>query len=171
MKQTAEYLKPFFGPIVRQSFNKFIELSDARLQGYVAGILADFCASDRLWSIRSADGKPLAGIGSLIEMSDPVFGRASSFEVEREVRKYIGDYTLFLSGILPVDSPNFRRSWARREEDSSDVVAVGKESYFIVASIDEIERPKEAPLFTDLHRHFELCVEGLHDVAHKINMC
>ena len=33
--------------------------------------------------------------------SNPVFGPAPSFDRERQVRKHIGDYTLFFTGMFP----------------------------------------------------------------------
>jgi len=36
----------------------------------------------------------------LIE-SDPIYGPAPSFDRERQVRKHIGDYTLFYAGMFP----------------------------------------------------------------------
>ena len=33
--------------------------------------------------------------------SNPVYGPAPSFDRERQVRKHIGDYTLFFTGMFP----------------------------------------------------------------------
>ncbi len=168
MKQAADYLKPFFNPIVRQAFSPFIELRDERVQEYIAGVLAGFCASDRLWSIRDADGRPIVRMEGLIDRADPVLGSAASFGEERNVRQYIGDYALFLAGVFPESVRSSRPRWVDQPGDPADIVKVGKESYLIVASFDEVENPGEAPLFKKLSRHFELCAGGLRRVAQEI---
>ncbi len=168
MKQTADYLKPFFNPIVRQAFSPFIELRDERMQEYVAGVLAEFCASDRLWSICDTGGKPIIRMENLIERADPILGSAASFGEERNVRQHIGDYALFLAGVFPESFRSSRTRWVDQPKDPVEIVKTGKESYLIVALFDEVENPGEAPLFKKLSRHFELCAGGLRRMAHEI---
>jgi hypothetical protein len=58
-----------------------------------------------------------------------------SFEREREVRKHIGDYTLFLTGIFPEYVARLPRRGLRLDS-MIDYVQAGKESYRIVAAFD-----------------------------------
>src|SRR5437899_6632116 len=45
-------------------------------------------------------GRRLEDVGEMLIESNPLLG-AASFGREREVRKHVGDYTLFLTGLFP----------------------------------------------------------------------
>src|SRR5213082_397781 len=93
----------------------------------------------------------------LIE-SNPLLG-AASFGREREVRKHVGDYTLFFTGLFPEHLKRPRRSVAL--DYFIDYVKAGKESYEVVSKFDQFEYRRVAPLFRRLSDNFELCVYGL----------
>src|SRR5437899_12199158 len=95
----------------------------------------------------------------LIE-SNPLL-EASSFDRERQVRKHIGDYTLFMTGIFPENVADARRRRQLRVDAFLDYVKAGKESYAIVSSFDQFEYRHEAHLFLPLSTHFELAFNGL----------
>jgi hypothetical protein len=63
---------------------------------------------------------------------------ARRFEREREVRKHIGDYTLFLTGMFPEYVATLPRRGLRLDR-LIDYVKAGKESYRIVAAFDQFE--------------------------------
>lgn len=93
--------------------------------------------------------------------------RGRSFDREREVRKHIGDYTLFLTGLFPeYVAPLPRRGL--RLDAFIDYMKVGKESYGIVSSFDVFEYRDEAPLFRQLSEQFEVCVYGLNLVKRDL---
>jgi hypothetical protein len=100
--------------------------------------------------------------------SDPIYGPAASFDREREVRKHIGDYTLFFTGMFP-ESINHLRLRRHRLESFVDFVRAGKESYNIVAQFNMYEYESEAPLFGKLSRWFERCVFGLNSVRRELD--
>ena len=99
--------------------------------------------------------------------SDPVYGAASSFDRERQVRKHIGDYSLFFTGMFP-ESLNARRLRRSRMDSLVDFVKAGKESYYIVSKFEHFEYAKVAPLFANLSRNFEECVYGLNRVKNEL---
>ena len=99
--------------------------------------------------------------------SDPVYGPAPSFDRERQVRKHIGDYTLFLHGMFP-ESINHLRLRKQRLENFVDWMKAGKESYFIVSKFEHFEYAKVAPLFARLSQEFEACVFGLNCVKNEL---
>ena len=94
--------------------------------------------------------------------SNPLLG-ASSFDREREVRKHIGDYTLFLTGMFPEYVARLPRRGLRLDS-MIDYVKAGKESYRIVAAFDQFEYARVAPLFRRLSDEFEYCIYGLNRV-------
>src|SRR5262245_64165706 len=99
--------------------------------------------------------------------SNPVLD-APSFEREREVRKHIGDYTLFLTGMFPEYVATLPRRGLRLDS-IIDYVKAGKESYRIVGAFDQFEYRHVAPLFRRLAEHFEYCVHGLDRKSTRLN--
>ncbi len=167
MDKTEQILMDFFGGAVSRAFNSFIELRDDEIQIYIAAMLAEFHMSDHLWNVRDANERSLVQVAELLAEADPVFGNAPSFERERQVRKHVGDYTLFLAGMFPegLNRSRFRRM--RRPDDPTDLIKVGRESYLAVASFDELARREEAFLFRKLSKRFGTCVEGLRLAARE----
>jgi hypothetical protein len=102
----------------------------------------------------------------MIEASDPIFGAASSFDEERKVRRHIGDYALFATGMYPEST----HLWKHTGDASFiEMVRTGKESYSIVAAFDLFEYRDEAPLFARLSHDFERCMHGLKYVREELD--
>ena len=135
---------------------------DREIVGYVANLLIDFVHVDQLYRIRNSRGKRLEDVGEMLVESNPAL-EARSFEREREVRKHIGDYTLFLTGMFPEFVAALPRRGLRLDS-MIDYVKAGKESYRIVAAFDQFEYRRVAPLFRRLSEQFEYCVYGLNRV-------
>ena len=135
---------------------------DQELVAYVGNLLIDFVHVDNLYRIRNCRGKRLEEVGELLIESNPALD-APSFEHERLVRKHIGDYTLFLTGMFP----EYVATLPRRElrlDSIIDYVKAGKESYRIVGAFDQFEYRHVALLFRRLAEQFEYCVHGLNRV-------
>ena len=153
-------LQELFTELIHNHFHRDVGLHDAELQDYLINMLAEFCESEQLFKICDGGGRPLGDVGEMLLESDPVYGPAPSFDRERQVRKHIGDYTLFLSGMFP-ESINHYRLRRQRLENLIDFIKAGKESYYIVSKFDQFEYARLAPLFAKLAREFESCVYGL----------
>ena len=141
---------------------------DREIVGYVANLLIDFVHVDQLYRIRNSRGKRLEDVGEMLVESNPAL-EARSFEREREVRKHIGDYTLFLTGMFPEFVAALPRRGLRLDS-MIDYVKAGKESYRIVAAFDQFEYRRVAPLFRRLSEQFEYCVYGLNRVKGDLEM-
>jgi hypothetical protein len=157
-------LQELFIELIHRHFDRDIGLRDSEVQDYIASVLTEFCECDQLFKIRSATNRALDDVGEMLLEADPVYGPAPSFDRERQVRKHIGDYTLFLSGMFPESINRFRLRRARLES-FVDFLKAGKESYYIVSKFDQFEYVKLAPLFAKLAKEFESCVYGLNLVA------
>jgi len=83
------------------------------------------------------------------------------------LRKHIGDYTLFFTGMFP-ESINHYRLRHDRLENFVDWMKAGKESYYIVSKFEYFEYAKVAPLFATLSQNFEQCVYGLNMVKNDL---
>jgi hypothetical protein len=142
-------LQQLFKELVARHYAEQIGIRDPQIVGYVAHLLADFIEVDQMYKIRNATGKPLTDVGEMLVESDPVYGPAPSFDRERQVRKHIGDYTLFFAGMFP-ESINHFRLRRQRVENFVEWVKAGKESYYIVSKFEHFEYTKVAPLFARL---------------------
>ena len=160
-------LQKLFLEMVGRHYAHEIGIRDPELVGYVAHLLAEFCDVEQLFKVRDVVGKQLTDVGEMLLESNPVFGPAPSFDRERQVRKHIGDYTLFFTGMFP-ESINHLRLRRHRLENFVDWMKAGKESYYIVAKFDCFEYTKVAPLFERLSDHFEQCVYGLNLVKTEL---
>ncbi len=169
MDSGSKVLQEFFDGLVSQTFASTIGMRDGDLTNYISAMLAGFCQAEELYKIRNAAGRSISDVGELLLESDPVFGPASSSDREREVRKHIGDYTLFFAGMFP-ESINHSRLRRQRLESLVDFIKAGKESYYIVSQFDVFEYAPAAPLFARLSDKFEDCVCGLNMVKNELDV-
>ena len=153
--------------MVAEHFENSLGMRDEDVNGYVAAMLTDFCETEQLFKIRTAEGRPLQDVGEMLLESNPVYGDAPSFDRERQVRKHIGDYTLFFTGMFP-EAINHFRLRKQRLENFVDFIRAGKESYYIVSQFDVWEYAKAAPVFAKLSDKFEECVYGLNQVKNDL---
>ena len=160
-------LQQLFEDLVGRHYAEEIGIRDPQVVSYVAHLLAEFCDSEQLYKIRDAFHRPLSDVGEMLIESDPVYGPAPSFDRERQVRKHIGDYTLFFAGMFP-ESINHFRLRRQRLENFVEWVKAGKESYYVVSKFEHFEYAKVAPLFACLSKNFESCVYGLNMVKNDL---
>jgi hypothetical protein len=158
-------LQLLFEEVITECYRRGPELDDGELASYVAGILADFSQTEHLYRIRNAQGRPLRDVTDMLLASDPVYGEAESFDRERQVRKHIGDFSLFFAGMFPESA-----QWRHRNHQDGlrALIRAGKESYYIVSQFNVFEFEQEAPLFGRLAENFEACAEGLHLVRKEL---
>jgi hypothetical protein len=159
-------LRVLFAELVQRHLLNAAQLNDVPIARYIANLLVDFCHVDNLYRVRNARGKALEDVGDMLIASNPLL-EGQSFIYEREVRKHIGDYTLFLAGLFPEHLARIHRE-KRRLDSFVDYLKAGKESYGIVAAFDQFEFKDEAPLFRRLADRFELCVFGLNLVKQDL---
>jgi len=162
-------LQQLFVELVGRHYAQEIGIRDPQVVSYVAHLLAEFCDAEQLMEIRTASGRPLNDVGEMLIESDPVYGPAPSFDRERQVRKHIGDYTLFFAGMFP-ESINHYRLRRQRVENFVEWVKAGKESYYIVSKFEHFEYAKVAPVFAQLSSKFEDCVYGLNLVKNELEV-
>jgi len=162
-------LQQLFTELVGRHYAQEIGIRDPQVVGYVSHLLSEFCDAEQLCKIHNAAGRPLSDLGEMLLESDPVYGPAPSFDRERQVRKHIGDYTLFFAGMFP-ESINHSRLRRQRLENLVEWVKAGKESYYIVSKFEYFEYKRVAPLFAQLSAKFEECVYGLNLVKNELEV-
>lgn len=159
-------LSRLFRELVQRRLHDDSRIGDRDVTTYVSELLTRFTDARELYRIRDARGKRLEDVGEMLIESNPLL-EASSFDREREVRKHIGDYTLFLCGVFPEHVARLARQ-SLRLDSIVDYVKAGKESYRVVSSFDQFEYRSEAPLFRKLAEWFEVCVWGLNLVKQDL---
>jgi hypothetical protein len=160
MSAEAHPLEPFFQQAVRNSYEGKLGLHDPEMTGYVAHLLCEFSDARNLYKVRDEAGRPIQELEELVRAADPVLGPASSFDAERALRKYIGDYALFVGGMYP-EASGPGRGRRQHRPTLEELIRAGKESYYIVSQFDLFEYAQEAPLFARLSDGFERCILGL----------
>ena len=162
-------LQQLFVELVGRHYAEEIGIRDPQIVNYVAHLMAEFCEVEQLFKIRNSEDQPITDVGEMLIESNPVYGPAPSFDRERQVRKHIGDYTLFYAGMFP-ESINHYRLRRQRVEGFVDWVKAGKESYYIVSKFEHFEYAKVAPLFAQLSQSFEQLVYGLNLVKNELEV-
>ncbi len=159
-------LRKLLVSLTEKTFTGQVGIQDQDITQYVSNILVDFCSTERLHKVRDARGRPLSDVGEMLVESHPLL-EAGSFDREREVRKHIGDYTLFLAGMFP--EYLHRRSRRFSMDYFVDYIQTGKESYRIVAEFDYGPYKKYSQTFRKLAENFDFCVVGLHFVRDELD--
>jgi hypothetical protein len=160
-------LRALFAELVQTRLLGTAQLNDIAAARYIGRVLVDFCHVENLYKVRSSAGKALQDVGEMLIASNPLL-EGRSFIYEREVRKHIGDYTLFLAGMFPEYVARIHRQ-KKRLDSFVDYLKAGRESYSVVAAFDQFEFKDEAPLFRRLSERFELCVFGLNLVKQDLD--
>ena len=155
----SQSLKDLIEEVIQRNFAENLHLFDHDVMDYVAEVLLRFTSTEELYFLRDARGKTLEDVGQMLIASNPLLD-APNFDAEREVRKHIGDFTLFFAGLFP-EAVNQWRLRRARLDAFLDYIQTGKESYYIVSEFKQFEYRYSAPLFKKMSEEFERCVFGL----------
>ena len=136
-------LKRFFNSIVQRAFGE-PGLAEQPIVGHVSKVLADFADAERLYRLRSIEGKR---IDSLVSMMVELPADGKRAQLERDLQRYIGDYALFMSGIF--------RTHAERGGYLQFYLETGRRSYWNVSELDVALYRAGFLLFQDLSKKFE----------------
>jgi hypothetical protein len=144
---SSHKLKGFFLEVVRKSFDQ-VGVGDRETTDYVASVLAEFTRSDRWLQLRGAEGRRLTSVVEMmLSQLGVVADEAERVQGERTLRKYVGDYTLFMTGL-------FRRF----VEDGGYLtyyLEEGARSYHAVSELDVSLYKPGFLIFDELSRGFE----------------
>lgn len=160
MPVQAHPLRPFFQSEVTAIFEGNLGLNDRELIAYVAHVLCRYSEEGSLFLQRGFAGYSIGELAAMIRDADPVYGTAASFDVERAQRQHIGDYCLFVAGMIP-EAVGTEQTGKSRRPSLGELIRAGKDSYFVVSQFDLFEYKKEAPVFARLAEQFERYVLGL----------
>lgn len=150
-------LKAFFGKLIRMSFYDLGKEKDTQVASYLTDMLADFTETERLYRMRDSEGRRVETIVEMILETKTNPQETSDWE--RELRKYVGDFTLFMTGIF--------RDYVVRDSYLRYYLNEGTRSYFLVSRFD-LETGKGDPImFSKLSHDFEF-YSGALDYMRKV---
>lgn len=140
-------LQPFFLECARRSFHE-LGLHDPPIIEYVANVLTNFARADQLYRLHTPSGKRLESIVEMLSTALTPTGESPlPVQRERELRKYVGDYALFMSGL-------FRTAIDRRGV-LDYYLQEGRRSYWKVSELDLTLYQTGFLLFQELSKNFE----------------
>jgi hypothetical protein len=148
-------LARFFDRVTRQAFGD-LALDDPPAARYLADLLTRFARTDALYPVQASTTRRLETIGdALLEIQRLWDSEAQEFnpEAERTLRRHIGDYTLFMTGIF---RDHIERLSAVRYYEHE-----GRRAYRFVAELARAGDQPEASLFRRLSEGFDLYAGSL----------
>ncbi len=150
-RASLERLRSFFTDMTRRSFGQ-LGVGDREVTDYIANLLAEFAQTNRWLPFRNIAARRCT---SVVEM---LAGRLSSqgerrLLDERALRKHVGDYTLFMSGLF--------RAFVERCGYLDYYLEEGSRSYQAVSALDAALYRPGGVLFEELARGFERYSGGL----------
>lgn len=147
-----EKVREFFLWSVRRSFWD-LNLKEPQVSEYVAEVLTNFVRIENLYPLTNQRGERLETIAEMLLEANMITLSGGSLYKEREIRKHIGDYALFMSGLFP--------EYVKRRSLWDYYLQQGALAYFQVSELNRALLRPGGGLFEELGRKFEFYVEAL----------
>jgi hypothetical protein len=145
-------LRRFFDQAVRASFND-LAIADEPAATYLADLLTRFARTENLFPPGVALPRLETVVDMLLEVQSAWQDDAPTFQPEHEVsvRRHIGDYTMFMTGVF--------RERVERLASHAFYVAQGKRAYHFVS--EHARATQKAAPYRRLAEHFESFASAL----------
>jgi hypothetical protein len=145
-KAPENSLQGYFLQVVRQSFWQ-VGIYDATVAHYVADVLADFARADNLYQMRGRGGRKIDSVVEMLAQAPAVPADEADVLRQRRLRKYVGDYALFMSGIF--------RKYIEGKGSLDYYIQEGSRSYWTVSELDLALYRTGYYLYQELSTKFE----------------
>jgi hypothetical protein len=140
-------LRAFFFECARKSFYE-LGLNDRAVIDYIANMLTAFAHTDQLYQLRAPSGRRLDSVVEMLSIQTAASPTPHPQVMrEREIRKYVGDYTLFMSGLF--------RTFIEKRGFLDYYLQEGRRSYWKVSELDLALYHTGFLLFQELSKNFE----------------
>jgi hypothetical protein len=152
-------LSRFFDRVIRASFHD-LALSGDPAAPYLADLLTRFARTDNLHPRGATLPRLDTVVDMLIEAQNLWRDDSPWFEPEHEVavRRHIGDYTLFMTGLFP--------ERVEKVASTGFYISQGKRAYQFVSEHDRAAARDGATVFRRLADRFENYARALHYARH-----
>lgn len=150
-------LQRLFAGLVEQVFESELGCCSPAMTNYLTDMLVEFTHIDQVFRLRGVDGETIREI-SRMEAEAHLGADLSQTQKRCLVNRYIGDFTLFWTGVYP--------EWLRPRHPAGvsrfeEYLLQGRRSYGIASELAREDDRPPASLLRDLSEHFEFCVHGL----------
>ena len=139
-------LQSYFLQVVRQSFWQ-VGIYDATVAQYIAQVLADFALADNLYKMRGQSGRKIDSVVEMLAHAPAVPSDEADVLRQRMLRKYVGDYALFMSGVF--------RKYIDGKGSLDYYIQEGSRSYWTVSELDLALYRTGYYLYQELSTKFE----------------
>jgi len=92
-------LREFFDWAIRRSFWD-LNVRERPVTEYITGVLVDFARTENLYKIRDREGRSLDTVVELLLEAQEALVVQSDVTRERAIKKHVGDYVLFMTGLF-----------------------------------------------------------------------
>lgn len=150
-------LRKLFGGLIEQVFMTDIGICDTRLTDYLSDLLSEFLHIDSIYALHSIDGEVIREV-SRAEAEAYLGPEIAGTTRTRLVNRFIGDFTLFWTGVYP-EHLRVRGAGVNRLHE---YVLQGRRSYGIASELSDAESEPPGRLLRMLSEEFECCMHGLH---------
>ena len=153
-------LRSFFDRAIRASFHD-LAIRDDATAGYLADLLTRFARTENLYPAGASLPRLETVVDMLLDAEAAWREDTPWFRPEHEVavRRHIGDYTLFMTGIFP--------ERVERVASTGYYISQGKRAYQFVSEHDRASERATAPVFRRLADRFESYARTL-DYARRV---
>ena len=157
MFREGSALRRLFDGLVEQVFMVDMGMCDTTVTLYLGELLADFVHVDRIYRLRTVDSRVIRDISEMEALAN-LGPDVNETRRRRLINKYIGDFTLFWTGLYPESlRPRFQAGVGRLET----YLRQGKLSYGIASELTADREQPPAAVLQQLSEQFEYCVHGL----------
>ena len=139
-------LHEFFLSVTRRSFAE-LGVADETVVDYVAALMTEFARADRLYAFRTAEGGANDSVVRMLHEAPRRPADERTIVQARAMRKYVGDYTLFMSGLF--------RTHVEQRGALDYYLEEGRRSYWAVSELDLTLYRTGFLLFQQLSKNFE----------------
>ncbi|MBW2039660.1 MAG: hypothetical protein JRI46_08705 [Deltaproteobacteria bacterium] len=130
-----------------------MNIKDKRVTDYISSLLTNFARTENLYRIRDQRGRRLETVVEMLLEAHEVAHTGSGLLREREIRRQVGDYVLFMTGMF--------KEYTNRLSITSYYLQEGARAYWLVSELDQALYHPEAIIFRELSNRFEFYVGGL----------
>ncbi|MFP6764929.1 MAG: hypothetical protein VB858_14985 [Planctomycetaceae bacterium] len=155
-------LRRLFAALTEHTFQVDLGVADPALSDYLVDMLIRFTRTPNIYPHRDAEGQRLEEVADMLVEANQREARP-----KRELRRHIGDFTLFWSGVYPEALPRLKS--VNRKDFFISYDDAGRESYFIASTFQEEPFEEEAAVLRRLSSDFELCKRGLNRIRRELD--
>jgi hypothetical protein len=146
MNTRSTRLHDFFHSMARQSFAE-LGLDDEAVVSYVTNVITEFARADSLYAASKESGRAVDSVTRILLKARDVPSGAPGIACTHAMRKYVGDYTLFMSGLF--------RTHVEKRGALGYYLEEGRRAYWAVSELELLHFRTGFLLFQQLSKNFE----------------